>query len=334
MFAITHDIWTHPDQSSRPKLQRVRAADASSLAHQIANNSPHGLYRSCGAWQPQLRVSAISSEMFGPPQKLADRHAHDARAHGLLNELLQALKHLVQSCTVREFQHLAGKPVKDLSHRPTYQFALSSASAALQLADEMKMAQLHDPGLPRRQPYHPPNVVGYRGAYASVYWCGNRRECLRPAAQILPLRQEHRIEEHRSILMARLHTHQIQDPMASAKPKVQSVQYEDQRSCGQAHSARSRHELLQGSTKTVPQRLTRKAGARREAFQRPSFDQDSFQKTGRSSPALAASLFAANSPCTLAMAALTTSRTEAMDFGSATGRFHVRRIHARELSAH
>ena len=334
MFPVTHDSWTHPDQSSRPKLQRVRAADASSLAHQIADNSSHGLYRSCGAWQPQLRVSAISSEMFGPPQKLPDRHAHHARSHRLLNEFLQALEYPLQAWTIGQFQGLTGELVESLSHWSAYEFALASAPAALQLADEMKMAQLHDPGLPRRQPYHPPNVVGYRGAYASVYSCGNRRECLRPAAEILPLWQEHRIEKQCSILMARLHGHQIQDPMTAPKAKVQSVHYEDQRARRQAQSTRSRDELAQGLTKTVPQRLTSKTGARRKAFQSPSFDQDGSQKTGRNSPALAASLFAADPPCTLAMAALTTSRTEAMDFGLATGRFRVRRIHARELSAH
>jgi hypothetical protein len=36
----------------------------------------------------------------------------------------------------------------------------------------------------------------------------------------------------------------------------------------------------------------------------------------------------------LAMAALTTPRAKAVNFGSTTGRFRVRRIHARELSAH
>lgn len=333
MFPITHDNWTHPDQRSRPKLQRVRAANASSLAHQIPDSSSHSLYGACGAWQPQLRISAISSEMFFPPQKLAHGHAHDARPHGFLDEALQPLEHRLQACTVGEFERLTSEPVKGLSYRSAYQFALSSASAALQLADEVKMAQLHSPTLAPSQPDHAPNVVRYRGADASVYGYGNRRECPRPAAHILPLWQEHRIEEHRSILMARLHAHQIQHPVASPKPKVQSVQYEDQRSFGQAQCARSRHELLQGSTKTVPQRLTCKTGQRRKAFQRPPLHQDCFQKPGRSSPNLAASLFPADSPCSLAMAALTTSRAEAMDFGSATGRFRVRWIHARELSA-
>jgi hypothetical protein len=154
---------------------------------------------------------------------------------------------------------------------------------------------------------------------------------VRPALYILSPWQKHRIEEERSILTARFDGHQVQDPMVSLKPKVQSVENQDQRPCWQAQSARSGHELPQGLTTTVPQRLTCKASARCQTFQSSPLHQYCFQKPGRSSPRLASSFLSADAPCTLATAALATSRTEAIDFRSATWRFRVRRIHAREL---
>lgn len=332
MFAITHDAWTHPDQSSSPKVQCLRATDTSSLAHQIANNSPHSFYRACGAWQIQLRVFAISPKMIDPPQKFTDRHAHHTRSHWSRNESLQPLEHRSQACAVREFQRLAGELVEGLADGSAYQLALSSPSAALQLADKVKVAQLHDPALPRGQRDHAPNIVGYRGADASVYWCGNRCECLRPAAYVLPPGKKQRVQEHRSVFAARLHSHQVQDPMAAPKPKVKSVHQKDQRPWRQAQGSRSRDELAQGLTKTVTQGLASKAAARSKTFQGASLQQDCFQESGRSSPRLAASPLSADPPRTLAMAALTPSRAKAIDSGPATGRFRVRRVHARELA--
>lgn len=332
MLTVTHDSRTRPDQSSRPKLQCLRAANASSLAHQITNSSAHSFYGARGAWQAQLRIFPIRSEMVDPPQKLPDRHADHARSHRFLNKSFEPLEHRLQAWTVRHFQRLTGEPVKGLSHGSAYQFAFASSSAPLQLADEMEMTQLHDPALPHSQPDDPSNVVGDRGADTSVNPGGDRRECLRPALYILPAWQKHRIEEERSILTARFDGHQVQDPMVSPKTKVQSVENQDQRPCRQAQSARSRYELVQGLTKPVPQRLRRKTSARHETFQSSPLHQDCIQKPGRTSPRLASSFLSADAPCALAMAALTTSRTEAMDFRSATRGFRVRRIHARELS--
>ena len=332
MFPVTRDVWTHPDQSSSPKAQCFRATDTSSLAHQIANNSPHSFYSACGAWQIQLRVFAISPKMIDPPEKFTDRHAHHARSHWLRNEPLQPLEHPSQACAVREFQRLAGELVERLSYRSSYQFALSSSSAALQLADEVKMAQLHDPALPRGQRDHASNIVRYRGADAPVYSCRNGCECLRPAAYVLSPGKKQRVQEHRSVFVARLHSHEVQDPMAVPKPEVKSVHKKDQRPWRQAQSSRSRDELAQGLTKTVRQGLRCKTGARSKTFQSLPLQQDGLQESGRSSPRLAASPLSADPPRTLAMAALTPSRTEAMNFCSATGRVRVRRIHARELA--
>jgi hypothetical protein len=82
----------------------------------------------------------------------------------------------------------------------------------------------------------------------------------------------------------------------------------------------------------MPQCLRRETCARREAFQSSPLHQDGFHKAGRTSPTLASSFLSANAPRSFATAALTTSRPEAMDFRSATRRFRVRRIHARELA--
>jgi hypothetical protein len=208
----------------------------------------------------------------------------------------------------------------------------ASSSAPLQLADEMKMAQLHDPALAPGNPDDPPNVVGDRRADPSLYPGGNCRECARPAPHVLPAWEKHRIQEDRSILTARFDGHQIQDPVLSLKPEVQSVEKQNQRPCRQAQSARSRYEVAQRLTTTVSQRLTCKTSARGESFQSSPLHQDCFQKPGRTSPTLAASLLLANPPRTLALRALTTSRPKTVDFGSATGRVRVRGIHARELS--
>jgi hypothetical protein len=332
MFTVTQDSWTHSYQSSSPELQCLRATDASSLPHQITDSPSHSFYAARSRWQIELRIFPIRSELIGPSQKLPDRHAHNARAHWFLNEPSQPLEHRFEAWTVRQLQRLASKPVEDLSHGSAYQFAFASASAPLQLTDEMKMTQLHDPALSRRQPDDPPNVVGNRGADASVSASGNRLECMRPALHILSAWQKHRIQEDRSILTVWLDRHQVKHPMVSPKAKVQSVENQDQRPRWQAQNARSRYEPPQSLTTTVPQRLRRKGSTWCEALQSSSLHQDCFQKHGRTSPTLAASFLCADAPCAFAMPALPTSRTEAIDLRSATGRFRVRRIHARELS--
>jgi hypothetical protein len=131
--------------------------------------------------------------------------------------------------------------------------------------------------------------------------------------------------------MAWLDRHQVQDPIFSSKAEIKSVQDQNQRSCRQAQTPRSRYELLQRSAKTPTQPLTGKTVAWSESFQCASVQQHCLQNSTTSSPTLAAAPFLANSPRPLALTALTTSRTEVIDFGFATGRFRVARMHAREL---
>jgi hypothetical protein len=132
-------------------------------------------------------------------------------------------------------------------------------------------------------------------------------------------------------LMARLDCHQIQDPVFSSKAKVKAVQDQNQRSSWQAQNPRSRYEVSQASTKTPSQTLMRKSIAWCETFQRAAIQQYCFQNSKTRSSRLAAAPFLADSPRSLALTALTTSRTEVINFGLATTRFRVARMHAREL---
>jgi hypothetical protein len=269
--------------------------------------------------------------MVDPPQKLPNDHAYDTQFCRLANEVPQLLEHGLQLRAVGKLESLAGKLVERFAQRSASQPAVSSASAVLQAADQMKMAELHDPTLDPAEPDNSRNLVGDRGPDASVYVGGNRRDCLRPAPKVLSAWQEQRIEKDGSILMPRLDRHQIQDPIFSSKAEIKSVQDQNQSSCRQAQMPRSRYELSQCSAKTATQPLSRKAVAGRESFQCASVQQDCLQQPRTCSPGLATSSFVAASPGTLAVTALTTSRTEPMDFGSATRGFRVPRMHAREL---
>jgi hypothetical protein len=132
-------------------------------------------------------------------------------------------------------------------------------------------------------------------------------------------------------LMTRLYRHQIHNPIFAAKAKVQSVQDQNQGTFGQAQIPRSRCELSQSSTKPPTQPLVGKAIAWSESFQCASVEQHCFESSRTRSPRLAAALFLADPPRTLALTALTTSGTEVINFRSATPRIRVPRMHAREL---
>jgi hypothetical protein len=132
-------------------------------------------------------------------------------------------------------------------------------------------------------------------------------------------------------LTARFDRHHIQDPIFSSKAKVKSVQDQNQWSSWQAQMPRSRYKLSQRSAKTPTQPLTGKAVAWSESFQCASVQEDCLQSSRTRSPKLATSPFVADSPGTFALTALTTSRTETMNSCSATWRFRVPRMHAREL---
>ena len=332
MFTVTRDSRTHSCQSSCPKLKCLRAAHASSLPHQITNSSVHSFYAARSSRQIQVWIFPIGSEMVDPPVKLPNDHAHDAQSCCLPNKVPQFFEHGLQPGAIGQLQSLPDMLVKRFAQRSACQVAIASASAVLQSTDEMKMAELHDPAVARAEPDNSGNLVGDRSPDASVNGGGDCFEYLSPALHVLSARQENRIEEDGSILMARLDRHQIQDPVLSSKAKVKSVQDQNQRPCWQAQNARSQHKPPQGLTPTVSYRLLRKASARRQTLQGSSLHENGFQQTGRISPTLAASFLCADAPRPLATAALTTSRTKAIDFRSATRRFRVQRIHARELA--
>jgi hypothetical protein len=269
--------------------------------------------------------------MIDPPEKLPNDHAHDAQSCCLANKVPQFFEHGLQPGAIGQLQGLADMLVKRFAQGSACQVAIASASAVLQSADEMKMAELHDPALAGAEPDNSGNLVGDRGPDASVNVGGDRRECLRPALHVLSACQQNRIEEDGSILMARLDRHHIQHPVLFSKAKVQSVQDQNQRSSWQAYTPRSRYELAQRPAKTPTQTLTGKAVTWSESFQCASVQQHCLQSSTTPSPTLAAAPFLANSPRPLALTALTTSRTEVIDFGFATRRFRVARMHAREL---
>ena len=331
MFTVTHDSGTHSYHSSGPELQCLRATDASSLAHQITHSSSHRFYRPCSCWQIELWISLVRSELIDPSEELANDHTDDAQCCCLATEMPQLHECGFQTRAVGELQSLAGKLVEIFAQDSASQSAIASAAAVLQAADEMEMAELNDPALACAEPDDSRNLVGDRGADAFVYISGNRRDRLIPAPQVFPPRQEHRIEKHRSILVTRLDRHQIQDPVFSSKAEINAVQEQNQRPCWQAQPPWSRYQLSERSTKTATEPLTGNAIARCHSLQRSSLHQNCLQKRGRSSPRFAAAFLLADAPRSFAAAALATSRAEVINFRSATQRFRVQRIHAREL---
>jgi len=332
MFTITHDSRTHSYQSSCPKLQCLRRANISSLTHQITNSAAHSFYASRSRRQIQFWILPVGSELVDPPEKFPNDHAYDAQSCCLAHKVPQLSEHGFQLGTVGELQSLASKLVERFPQGSSSQPAISSASAILQAADEMKVAELHDPALSAADPDNSRNLVGDRGADAAAYVSRDCRDRLRPATQVLPPWEQQRIEEDCSILTTRLDCHQIQHPIFSSKPEVNSVHHQNQRACRQAQNARAGHKPPQRLTTTVTRRLICKASARRQTLHGSCLHQNGFQKPRRVSPTLAPSFLSANAPGVLATAALPTSRTEPVDFRSATRRFRVRRIHARELA--
>lgn len=269
--------------------------------------------------------------MVNPSEKLANDHADDAQFLGLANVMVEPFEHGSQTGSVGEIERFAGKLIELFAQGSAGQVAVSPAPDVLQSADEMEMAELHDPALAGTQLDNSRNLVGDRGPDASVNGGGNGFEYLRPALHILSARQQDRVEEDGSILMARLDRHHIQDPVFSSKAKVKSVQDQHQRSSWQAQTPRSRYKLPQRSTKTPTQPLRGKAVAWSQIFQRAAIQQYCFENSRTCSPRLAAAPLLVDSPRPLALTALTTSRAEVINFGLATWGFRVPRMHAREL---
>ncbi len=274
----------------------------------------------------------IGSEMVHPSEKLANDHAYDAQSFCSANQTSELFEDGVQAGSRAELESFPCKLIELFAQGSAGQVAVSPPPAVLQFADEMEMAELNDPSLGCAEPDNSRNLVGDRGSDASVNGGGDRCECLRPALHVLPPWQEHRIEEDGSILMARLDCHHIQDPIFPPKAEVKSVQDQNQRSSGQAQHPGSQHKPPHGLTPTVSHCLLRKASARRQTLQGASLHQNGLQQTGRIPPTLATSFLCTDAPRPLATAALTTSNPKTMDFRSATWRFRMQRIHARELA--
>ena len=334
MFTITRDVWMHPDHRSGPKLKRLWAADTSGATHQISNDPSHRFYRSGRSGQLQVRVLAIGPKLMGASKKLPNHHAGTASAARLADQCFQTQKDPLQLGAIGKLQRPAGKLVAKFTHGSAYHFSLSRSPIALQLADEMKMAQLRDPASARGQGGGAPNLVGNQGSNALLRSDRNGADGLRPPADFFPTRKKQRVEEKSVVLMTGLQGHQIQHPRTLMETKVKSIDQKDQWAHWHTQGARSGRELVHSPTKTVTQGLRSKPSTGSKTFQSSSLQQHRVQKSGRSAPTLAASFFSADAPRAPALAALTTPRAEAMNFGSTTRRFHVRRIHARELSAY
>lgn len=269
--------------------------------------------------------------MIDASEKLPNDHAHDTQGFGLENQLSEFFEHGLEPGAVGEFEGLADMLVKRFAHGSACQAVIASATALLQSADEVEVAELHDPALARTELEDSGNLVGDRGPDASVKGKRNGGEGLSPALQVLPPWPEQGIEEDGSILTDGFDRHHIQNPIFPAKAEIKPIQDQNQGASRQAQDPRLEHKSPQGSAPAMPHRLWGKASAGSQTLQRSSLNQNSFQQTGSAPPRLATSFLCPDTPCPLAMAALPTARSEAVDSRSATDRFRVQRIHAREL---
>lgn len=332
MFTIACDFRTHSDQSSCPKLESLRRSHTSGLSHQITNFSVHSFYAARSSRQIQFWIFSIGSEMVDPPEKLPNDHAHDTQSCCFPNKMPQLVEHGLQPGAIGQLQSLADLLVKRFAQGSVCQVAIASASAVLQSADEVKMAELNDPALGCAKFYNSGNLVGNRCPDPFVYRGRNGRERVRPTLHVLSAWLQHRIEKHRSSSMAGFERHHIQNPIFSSKSKIQPVQDQNQRSFWQTQNPSSGHKPPHGLTPTVSHCLLRQASARRQSLQQSPLHQNGFQQSRSISPTSSASSLYADAPGPLATAALTTSRSKAINFRSATTRFRVQRIHARELA--
>ena len=269
--------------------------------------------------------------MIDSSEKLSNDHAQDTQSCCLMNATLELSEHGSEPRTVGKLERLAGQLIEGLAQGSALQSVIASASAVLQSTDEMKMAELNDPTLACTEFDNSGNLVGDRGPDASVDGGRNGCESVRPTLHVLSAFAQHGIEKDRSILLAGFDRHYIQDPIFASKTKVQSVQDQNKRPFGQVQISRSRCDLSKYGTKAPTQSLSSKAIASSESFQCSSIDKDRVQRSGVCSAMLSAAALLANSPRTLALTALTTSRTKMINFRSATSRFRVQRMHAREL---
>jgi hypothetical protein len=257
-------------------------------------------------------------------EKLSNNHVHDAQSCCFAKQVPQFFEHGLQPRAIGQLQSFADMLVKRFAQGSALQSAITLAPAVLQSADEMKMAELYDPALTRSELDNSRNLVGDRGPDPFLDGGGDGCECPRPALHVLSAWLKHRIEEDRLILMARLDRHHIQDLVFSSKTKVKSVQHQNQGSSRQMQTPRLRYELSQGPTEAPTQTLTGQAVAWSESLQGASVQQHCLQSSIMRALRFAAAPFLADCPRALALTALTTSRSEVINFGFATGRVRVR----------
>src|SRR5262249_24460586 len=143
----------------------------------------------------QLGKFPISPEMVDTPEELSNDHAHDTQTSCMANKMPEFFEHRFQSGAIRQLKSLASMLIKRFAQGSTLQSAIASASAILQSADEMKMAELNDPTLACAQSDNSGNLVGDRGSDAFVYRGRNRCERVRPPLHVLSAWPQHRIEE-------------------------------------------------------------------------------------------------------------------------------------------
>src|SRR5262245_18716683 len=270
--------------------------------------------------------------MVDAPEKLSNDHAYDAQGLCLPNKASEFFEHGLQPGAVGQFESLADMLVKGFAQGSACQSAIASASALLQSADEMEVAELHDPALARAELDNPGNLVGDRGPDTPVNRGGDGCECVRPALHVLSAWLQHGNEKHRSSSMGGFKRHHIQNPSFSSKSKIQPLPGQNQRSFWQTQNPSPGHKPPHGLTPTVSHCLLRQASARRQSLQQSPLLQNGFQQSRIISPTSSASSLYADSPGPLATAALTTSKSKAINFRPATTRFRVQRIHARELA--
>src|SRR5262249_20541352 len=112
MPAIAHDNWTHSYQSSCPKLECLRTANASSLSHQITDSSVNSFYAGRSSGQIQFWIFSIDSEIVDPSEKLPNDHAHDTQSCCFPNKMPQLVEHGLQPGAIGQLQSLPDLLVK------------------------------------------------------------------------------------------------------------------------------------------------------------------------------------------------------------------------------
>jgi len=321
----------HSDHRSGPKPKSLWTTHTSSSAHQIPKNSSHRFHGAGSGGQVEMGMFAIGPELVGASEKLSHHHAGTDSITRFPGKLIQTLKDALEPGTIGKLQGLTGELIANFTHISACDFSFSPSPVALQLADEMKMTQLQGPAFLGGQRGDAPNLVGHQRSYVLLHSGCNGADGLRPATDFLPTGKKQRVQENSAVLMAGFQSHQIQHPRTSVEAKVKTIDQKNQRSW-QLHRSGVGHKTTHNVVKPVAQRPVRKTVvASCKVFQCPPLQQNCLQQSNRRSPMTTTSPFLPCSPGALAVAALATTRSKAMNFCPTTARFRMQRLHAREL---